>query len=47
MKEREEDDYNDFMIVDEMEIKRFIEPAKTYIAYIGKLIELYFRKPEN
>jgi len=47
MKEREEDDYNDFMIVDGMEIKEFIEPAKAYIAYVGKLIEQYFKKPEN
>jgi uncharacterized protein (UPF0332 family) len=47
MKEREEDDYNDFMIVDELEIKEFIAPAKAYIAYIGRLIELYFEKPED
>jgi len=39
MQERIEDDYNDDMIVDEMRAREFIEPAKAYISYVGKLTE--------
>ncbi len=38
MKERIEDDYSDFMILDENDVIEFIEPAKEYVAYIEKLI---------
>ncbi len=37
-----DDDYNDFLIIDEDEAKEFIEPSKQYIEYISKLIEAYF-----
>jgi uncharacterized protein (UPF0332 family) len=39
MQERIEDDYSDFMIIDEAEVKEFIEPSKTYVAYIEQLIK--------
>lgn len=42
MQERIEDDYNDFMILDEKEVIGFIEPAKLYVEYVSKLIESYF-----
>lgn len=42
MKQRIEDDYNDFLILDEDEVIKFIEPAKQYVEYVNKLIELYF-----
>jgi uncharacterized protein (UPF0332 family) len=42
MQERIEDDYNDFLIVEESEVKEFIEPSKGYVAYIGQLIDGYF-----
>ena len=32
--ERIEDDYNEFLIMDEDEVTEFIEPAKEYVAYI-------------
>lgn len=38
MEERIEDDYSDFMILDEKDVIEFIEPAKEYVAYIEKLI---------
>ncbi len=38
MEERIEDDYSDFMILDENDVIEFIEPAKEYVAYIEKLI---------
>lgn len=41
MQERIEDDYNDFMIVDEEELKEFIGPAKEYILYVEGLVALY------
>ncbi len=41
MQERIEDDYNDFMILDEAEVKEFIEPGKAYIIYIEQLIDQY------
>ncbi len=42
MKERMDDDYNDFLIIDEDEAKDFIEPSKQYIEYVSKLIDTYF-----
>jgi len=42
MVERIEDDYNDFMILDEKEVIGFIEPSKQYVEYVSKLIEEYF-----
>lgn len=44
MQERIEDDYNDFLIVDEAEVKEFIEPSKAYVTYIGQLIEKYLEQ---
>ncbi|HEY4151042.1 MAG TPA: HEPN domain-containing protein [Chitinophagaceae bacterium] len=41
MQERIEDDYNDFMILDEAEAKEFIAPSKAYIDYIGQLLKEY------
>ncbi len=38
MQERIEDDYNDFMIVDEDEAAEFVAPAKEYLSYIENLI---------
>ncbi len=38
MQERIEDDYNDFMIVDEDEAAEFVTPAKEYLSYIENLI---------
>lgn len=40
--ERIQDDYNQFLILDEAEIIEFIEPAKEYIEYVSKLIDNYF-----
>jgi uncharacterized protein (UPF0332 family) len=42
MEERIEDDYNDFMIVDESEVAGFIQPAKEYVEYVSKLIQAWF-----
>jgi uncharacterized protein (UPF0332 family) len=39
MQERIEDDYSDFMVLEEAEVKEFIEPSRAYIAYIEQLIE--------
>jgi uncharacterized protein (UPF0332 family) len=47
MEERIEDDYNDFMIVDESEVIGFIEPSKQYVEYITRLIESYFNSQRN
>ena len=44
MQERIDDDYSDFMIVNEQEVLEYIEPAKEYVAYIEKLIEEYFQQ---
>jgi uncharacterized protein (UPF0332 family) len=41
MQERMDEDYNDFMVDDEAEVKVFIEPAKEYIGYIEQLIPEY------
>ena len=38
-----QDDYNDFLIIEEEEVVEFIDPAKKYIAYIENLIEEYFK----
>jgi uncharacterized protein (UPF0332 family) len=43
MQERLEDDYNDFIVVDENEVSAFIGPAKEYVAYIESLINNYFK----
>lgn len=40
--ERIQDDYNEFLIMDEDEVKEFIQPAKDYVEYISKLIQGYF-----
>ncbi len=44
MQERIEDDYNDFMIVDEAEVTEFIEPAKAYIAYVEELVQKHLHQ---
>jgi len=44
MQERIDDEYSDFMIVNEDEVLEYVEPAKEYVAYIEKLIEEYFRQ---
>ncbi len=44
MQERIDDDYSDFMIVNEDEVLEYVEPAKEYVAYIEKLIEEYFQQ---
>jgi uncharacterized protein (UPF0332 family) len=41
MEERIEDDYNDFMILDEAEVTKYIEPTKEYVAYIENLLKDY------
>ncbi len=38
MQERIENDYDDFLIVDETEVNEFIEPAKQYVSYIEEWI---------
>lgn len=43
LQERMQDDYNDFLIIEEEEVVEFIDPAKKYIAYIENLIEEYFK----
>ncbi|MBS1566622.1 MAG: HEPN domain-containing protein, partial [Bacteroidetes bacterium] len=40
MQERIEDDYNDFIIPDENEVKEFIEPAKQYVTYVKALLNV-------
>jgi uncharacterized protein (UPF0332 family) len=40
LQERIEEDYGDFLVVDESEILEFVEPAKEYIDYIERLINL-------
>ena len=47
MQERIDDDYSDFMIIDENEVIEYIEPAKEYVAYIEQLIEEYFLQNKN
>ncbi len=47
MEERIEDDYNDFMILEEKKVIHFIEPAKQYVEYVSKLIEGYFANQRN
>ncbi len=44
MQERIEDDYNDSLVVDESEVKEFIEPSKAYVNYISQLIENYLEQ---
>jgi uncharacterized protein (UPF0332 family) len=44
MQERMDEDYNDFMVDDEAEVKTFIEPAKEYIGYVEQLISEYLNK---
>jgi uncharacterized protein (UPF0332 family) len=39
MQERIEDDYNDFITLDEAAVKGYIEPAKAYVSYIEQLID--------
>jgi len=43
MQERNEDDYNDFIILDEARVREFIEPAKEYVAYVEGLVSKYLR----
>ena len=47
MQERIDDDYSDFMILEEDDIIKYIEPAKAYVLYIENLIDLYFMKNKN
>jgi len=47
LEERIEDDYNDFIILDEAEVIGFIEPAKQYVEYVSNLIEEYFDTEKN
>ncbi len=44
MQERIDDDYSDFMIINETEVSEYIEPTKEYVAYVGKLVEEYFQR---
>ena len=44
MQQRIDDDYSDFMIVNEAEVTDYIEPAKQYVAYIEELITVYFHE---
>ena len=46
MQERIDDDYSDFMIINESDVIEFIAPAKEYVAYIEQLIDDYFRLNE-
>jgi uncharacterized protein (UPF0332 family) len=39
MQERIEDDYNDVIIIDEAEVREYVEPAKAYVTYIEQLIK--------
>ncbi len=39
MQERIEDDYSDFMTLNEAEVKELIEPAKAYLHYIEQLLK--------
>lgn len=41
MQERIEDDYSDSIVMDENEVKDFIEPARSYISYTGELVKRY------
>ncbi len=43
MQERIEDDYSDFIILDETEVKEFIDPAKEYVNYIEQLLKREFQ----
>ena len=47
MKERIEDDYNDFMISNQDEVTEFINPAKEYVDYVSQLIEKYLKEYEG
>lgn len=42
LQERIQDDFNEFLIMDENEVSEFIEPAKQYVEYVSKLIQEYF-----
>jgi len=44
MQERIDDDYSDFMIINEEEVIEYIQPAQEYLAYIEKLIGDYFEQ---
>jgi uncharacterized protein (UPF0332 family) len=47
MQERIDDDYSDFMIISEDEVREYIQPAKEYITYIEHLIESYFQQNKS
>jgi len=42
MQERIDDEYSDFMIINEEEALEYFEPAKEYVDYVEKLIQQYF-----
>lgn len=44
MQERIEDDYSDFMIIEESEVTEFLAPAKAFINYIEELLKNYLTK---
>lgn len=44
MQERIEDDYNDFMVLDEAEVIGFVKPARQYVEYVSNLIDRYFNE---
>jgi uncharacterized protein (UPF0332 family) len=41
MQERIDEDYGDFLVMDDEAVKEFIDPARKYIAYIEQLINRY------
>ncbi len=41
MQERIEDDYSDAMIINKEEVEEFIEPARSYVAYVDSLTIKY------
>lgn len=40
MQERIDDDYSDYMVLTIEEIKKFIDPSKSYLKYVLSLIEI-------
>ena len=44
---RLQNDYGDFLVVDEDDIEQFYEPAKAYVQYITKMVEDYLKTEEQ
>ncbi len=47
MNERVQSDYDEFIILDEEYVIKFIEPSKKYVAYVFELTEKYFGDNPN